>query len=105
MQQPVLVRERSYPIGVTAGPPNVDPHVKADGPTQARKRLRESRDQNLPHGLGFVARHKHADAPHPGALLRPCRERPCRRRATESSDELAPSKKNAHQIEMVFPTL
>src|SRR5262245_62055390 len=32
--------------------------------------------------------HKHADASHPLALLRPCRERP-RRRAPEQRDELA----------------
>jgi hypothetical protein len=34
------------------------------------------------------------DSAHAVALLRPCRERPCRR--AESSDELAPRKKNAH---------
>jgi hypothetical protein len=31
-----LPRERSYPIGVIAGPPKVDPHVAANGPTQIR---------------------------------------------------------------------
>jgi hypothetical protein len=32
---------------------------------------------------------KHADAPHPLALLRARRERPCRRRAAEQRDEIA----------------
>jgi len=35
--------------------------------------------------------YKHADAPHPLALLRACRERPCRRRTTNQLDELASS--------------
>ena len=34
--------------------------------------------------------HEHADAPHPLALLRPCRERPRGRSAAEQRDELAP---------------
>jgi hypothetical protein len=34
--------------------------------------------------------HQHADAPHPLALLRPRRERPRRRRASEQRDELPP---------------
>jgi hypothetical protein len=33
---------------------------------------------------------QHADAPHPIALLRACRERPRRRRAAEKRYELAP---------------
>jgi hypothetical protein len=38
-----LLRERSYPIDVTAAPPKVHPHVVPIGPTQARKSLREQR--------------------------------------------------------------
>jgi hypothetical protein len=34
---------------------------------------------------------KHADAAHALALLPACRKRPCRRRAAEQRDELAPS--------------
>jgi hypothetical protein len=40
--------------------------------------------------------HQHADAPHAVALLRARQERPCRRRTAKSSDEVAPSKANAH---------
>jgi hypothetical protein len=57
--------------------------------------LRERRDASLHHGIVFVARHEHADAPYAVALLRARRERP-RRRAAESSDDFAPSKPNAH---------
>ena len=88
MQADQLLRQRSYPIDVIAVPPKVHPHVAAIGPTQVRKRLRERREARLPHGIVFVARHEHADAPHAVALLRPRRERPNRRRAAEPCDEL-----------------
>src|SRR6516162_8196516 len=48
LQADQLLRERSYPIGVTAGPPKVHPHVAAITPTQVRKRLRERREAKLP---------------------------------------------------------
>jgi hypothetical protein len=89
LQADQLLRELSYPIDVIARPADVDPHVAAIGPTQARKRLSERRDERLRHRIVFVVWHEHADAPHPVALLRPRRERP-RRRAVESSDEFAP---------------
>jgi cytosine/adenosine deaminase-related metal-dependent hydrolase len=41
LQADQFLRERSYPIDVRAGPPKVDPHVAAVGPTKVRKRLRE----------------------------------------------------------------
>src|SRR6516164_5736208 len=43
LQADQLLRERSYPIGVSTAPPKLHPHVAAIGPTQARKRLNESR--------------------------------------------------------------
>jgi hypothetical protein len=54
LQADQLLRERSYPIGVIAGPAEVDPHVAAIGPTQARKRLSERGEASLRHGLVFV---------------------------------------------------
>jgi hypothetical protein len=51
LQADQLLRERSYPIDVTAGPTKVDPHVAAIGPTQVRKRLREREELSLPQGL------------------------------------------------------
>src|SRR5262249_12896766 len=39
--------------------------------------------------------HQHADPPHPLRLLRPCRERPCRR-AAKRDNELPPSNMDCH---------
>jgi hypothetical protein len=90
-----LLRDRPYPVDVTAGQPKVHPHVAAIGPTQARKRLRECRRATLHLRIVSVAPPEHADAPHPLALLRARRDWPCRR-AAESGEEFAPSKPNAH---------
>src|SRR5262245_4277934 len=84
-----LLRERSYPIGVTAAPPKVHPHVAAIGPTQFRKRLNERRVATVPLRIVFVVRHEHADVPHALALLRSRRARPRHRRAAEQRYELA----------------
>src|SRR5262249_26551105 len=45
---------------------------------------------SLLQGTVFVADAEPADAPHAVALLRPHRERPCRRSAAEERDEGAP---------------
>ena len=88
MQADQLLRKPSNPIGVTAAPTNVHPHVAAVGPTQARKRLREGREATLLLGIIFVARHENANAPHAVALLCQRRERrSCR--APEPRDELS----------------
>jgi len=76
LQADQLLRERRYPIGVTAAPTKVHPQVATIAPTQVRKRLNERRNESLRQGIVFVERHEHADAPHPLPLLRPCRERP-----------------------------
>jgi hypothetical protein len=80
---------RLHPNGVIAVLPKVYPQVAPNGPTQARKRLRERREARLKHGIVFVVRHEHADPPHPVALLRPRRKRR-NRRAPETRDELPP---------------
>ena len=90
MQADQLLRQRSYPIDVTAGPPKVHAHVAAIGPTEAHKRLRERKDASLRNEIVFVVRHEHADAPHAVALLRSRHHRPGRR-ATQTRDELPPS--------------
>jgi hypothetical protein len=43
LQADQLLRERSYPIVVTAAPTKVHPHVATIGPTQVRKRLKRDR--------------------------------------------------------------
>src|SRR5262249_15124421 len=90
LQADQLLRERSYPIDVTAAPTKVHPHVAAIGPTQVRKRLHERRLAKLHLRIVFVERHEHADAPYAVALLRTRRERP-RRRTPEPHDKVAPS--------------
>src|SRR5262249_28405063 len=79
-------RERSYPIGVTAAPTNVHPHVAAIGPTQVRKCLRERSDGRLRRRIVLFLPHYHADPPHALGLLRPHRQRP-RRRTPQTGDE------------------
>src|SRR5262249_44024443 len=57
--------------------------------------LRERRVAKLPLRIVFVIRLEHADAPHAVALLRPRRERPCRR-AAKSSDECSSCNGGGH---------
>jgi hypothetical protein len=77
------------PIGVSAGPTRVRPHVAAIGPTYVGKRLSERRDLKLRQRIVFIARHEHADTPHAVALLRP-RHRRARRSTPDPRDELPP---------------
>ena len=86
LQADQLMRERSYPIDVTAAPPNVYPHVAAIGPTQVRKCLRERRVAKLPLRIDFVVRQEHANSPRTVALLRSRPHRP-RHHAPEPRDE------------------
>src|SRR5262249_46791697 len=86
-----LLREPSYPVVVSAGPPKVHPRVTAIDPTQVRKRFCERRDVSLRYGIIFVAPHVHPDPSHPPVLLRSRRERPACGRAAKKRDELAPS--------------
>jgi len=70
LQTNELLRERSYPIDVTATQTEFHPHIAAIGPTQVRKRLSERREASLRPGIVFIARHEHADPPQAVALLR-----------------------------------
>jgi hypothetical protein len=73
------MRERSYPIDVSASPTKVDPHVAAIGPTRIRKCLSERRVATLPLRIVFVERHEHADVPHGPAARAPRAATPPRR--------------------------
>jgi hypothetical protein len=76
LQADQLLRERSCPIVVTAGPTKVHPQVAAIGPTQVRKRLSERGEIRPRPRIVFVApSYEHADAPHSLGLLRVGRER------------------------------
>jgi hypothetical protein len=95
LQADQLLRERSYPICVTAAPTKVHPHVAAIHPTRVRKGLREGRDLRLRQGIVFVDPDEHVDALHAVALLRARRERPSRR-AAERSDEFSSCNGGGH---------
>src|SRR5262249_19075922 len=58
---------------------------------ELRKPLPEWRKQCFHGRIVLGKTHQHADAPHPLALLRARRKRPCRRRAAEERDERAAS--------------
>ena len=96
LQADQLLRERSYPIDVTAAPPQVHPHVAAIGPTQARKGLRERRDVSLQPGIVFVAPYEHADAPDAVALLRLRHNWPTDGRASERDYEFSSCNRDSH---------
>jgi hypothetical protein len=70
-------------------PTGVDPHIAADGPAQLLKLLQKCADAGLKFRI--VRGWEYADATHAAALLRPRPERPCRRRASEQRDKVAPS--------------
>src|SRR5215471_20100711 len=76
--------------GIGSSPSHIDLEVGADGPAQQSEFLQERSDARLKLRIVRGCGHDYADAPHPFALLRPHRERPSRRRATEHRDELAP---------------
>ena len=71
-------------------PADVDPYVATVGPAQLLQPLQKRCEADLALRIVRGRIHEHADAPHPLALLRARRERPCGRRAAEQRDELAP---------------
>src|SRR5262249_654839 len=68
-----LLRERSYPIDITAAPTKVHPHVASIGPAQVRKRSRERRKLRFCQRIVFVERTEDTDPPYAVALLRALR--------------------------------
>jgi hypothetical protein len=75
------MRECPCPIGVNAVPSKVHPHIAANSPTKACKRLRERGQEKLLLKIVFVVRHEHTDGPYAIALLRLRPERPRRHAA------------------------
>jgi hypothetical protein len=76
--------------GIAPGPAGVDAQVAAFTPAQFLQALHERREARLSLPIVPGQAHKHTDVPNCARLLRPCRERPCDRRAAEKGDELAP---------------
>src|SRR5262245_49521094 len=77
-------------VGIDSSPANVDPQVAADGPAEFLQLLLERSEPCLIFRSVRGCGQEHADAPHPAALLRARRERPCCRRAAKQCDERAP---------------
>src|SRR5262249_7958809 len=75
-------------VARTAGPAIVDAHVAAFYPSQFLKPLLQRFDPKLSFCV-ISDTHEDTDSPHPLALLRARRERPCSRRAAKQRDELA----------------
>ena len=92
------VRERNQfrhvfaqPVGIAQSPSILDTEVSAVGPASFLQALDEGVAAGLPFRISCrQIAHQHADAPHPLALLRACRQRPCNCRHAEQRDELAP---------------
>src|SRR5262249_30927084 len=76
-------------VGIILAPAGVDPYIAATTPARFLQALLERRESVLTFRTVRSPVHKHADAPHPLCLLRPCRHRPRGRRAAEQRDEFA----------------
>jgi hypothetical protein len=74
-----LGRVPTHGVGIGAGPSVIDPHVLADGPARLLQALRQRRQAGLRFRIVRRHGHEYANAPHPLALLRARRQRPCRR--------------------------
>src|SRR5262245_25485816 len=82
-------------FGVVATPSIVNLHVVADSPAQLLQPLMESCEARLSFSIIGDGIHEHADPAHL-RLLRPCRERPRRRRAAERGQEFSSSDVASH---------
>src|SRR5262249_1727881 len=88
-----LACELAPRISIGGKPTMLEPDVAAIHPPELLKPLVQRRDPRGRFRIVLGVRHQHADAPHPLAVLRPCRERPrpCTgRRAAEQRDDFAP---------------
>ena len=80
----------TYSVGIAGTPAILDPHVATDVPAQLLQALVKCCDAGRRFAIVRGERHENADTPHSVRLLRPRRERPSCRGATQQRDELAP---------------
>ena len=78
-----LLRIPSHRLRIEPGPANFYPNILPVHPSELLKSLPEYRHVGLILRVALGSHHQDAEAPHPVALLRPCRERPRGRRAAE----------------------
>src|SRR6266567_4256212 len=85
-----LFCQHPHLIRVTGAPAKFDPEIAAFRPPQLRERTSEHCEPRLRNRVVLRIAHQHADQPHLVALLRVCRKRPHRHRATKERDEFPP---------------
>ena len=73
-------------IGLASCPALINPHVAAVSPAELLESLSKRRDTDRRFRVVCGKMHKHADSPHPLALLRPRSERPRGGRAAQKAD-------------------
>src|SRR5512141_1982937 len=83
-------RVSAIAVDIVHAPARVNPNIAAVAPAQLLQGLPERRDGGLTFWIVSGPVHEHTDPPHLLGLLRPRCKRPCRRRAAEKRDELAP---------------
>src|SRR5262249_32678833 len=77
-------------VGIAFRPASVDPNVATDHPAQLLQLLQERTDASLIFRIIGGCSLDDADPPHALGLLRPRRERPCRRTAEQRDERAAP---------------
>jgi hypothetical protein len=85
-----LGRVGANTFGIDGRPTIVEMDVASFDPSQLLKPLAERGDPCLRYWIALSITHQYSDPPHPLGLLRARGERPCRRRAAEKREELAP---------------
>src|SRR5262245_47051863 len=75
---------------IACPPARIELDIDAISPAQLPQPLPKCSETGLRFSIVRIRMHQHADAPHWPRLLRAHRHRPCRRRAPEQRDELAP---------------
>src|SRR5262245_39288436 len=75
-------------LWITSRPAIIDLHISSNGPPKFLQPLQECANAGLPFSIARGEVHEDSNAPHSARLLRPRRNRPCRR-AADQRDELA----------------
>src|SRR5262245_64116585 len=75
---------------IACPPARIELDIDAISPAQLPQPLPKCSETGLRFSIVRIRMHQHADAPHWPRLLRAHRHRPCRHRAAEHRDELAP---------------
>src|SRR5262249_51167682 len=86
-----LFRRCLHPLDIAGNPAHVHSQIAAINPSELGQSLSESGYPRSCIRIAFVPPDQDANPTHLLTLLRPCCDRPCRCRAAEEGNELAPS--------------